>query len=88
MNEPEKAEPTGLEWATVDEISNELSRRFDSFVLTYSSDHETDSAFFKPNVIFKDTLASIGLLRLATVIVESSTINSLRAPDDSGDSDD
>ena len=85
MNEPEKAEPTGLEWATVDEISNELSRRFESFVLTYSSDHKTDSSFFKPNVIFKDTLASIGLLRLATIIIQSGTINSLTAPEDDDD---
>lgn len=82
MNPNPEREPTGLEFASITDIAEEMSRRFDSFVLAYSSDHKLDSALFKPTVLYKNTLESMGLCRLATVFIERITLDGLLGDDD------
>ena len=69
MNKESESSPTGLEWATIDEICRELSNRYESFVLLYAEDHKTDSDLISPHLRYKNTFAALGLLSLAPDMV-------------------
>jgi len=64
-NPEEPREPTGLEWASLDDICEELHRRYRSFVLTAISEHKTDHELYTRVVRYADSITAYGLCALA-----------------------
>ena len=65
MNKDRMPEPTGLEWATVDELYSELLRRCSAILLVFDQDDKLDDNVSHTNIYFKNRYAAIGMAEFA-----------------------
>jgi hypothetical protein len=78
MTTPETPrEPTGLEWASLDDICEELHRRYPSFLLTALGDHKVDNTLYTRIVRYADSMGALSLGVLAVRMLEAELLHGI-----------
>jgi hypothetical protein len=80
-NHEKPREPTGLEWASLDDIAEELQRRFPTFLLSTCDDHKVDNTLYIRTLRYGNSMGALSLAVLAVRSLEKSLLTGIEDPD-------